>query len=78
MNTAWPTYQTAESVRPQARRQFVLFNDLFQQLDEEQRNSDPEVQGLLPVAEKLYPVGLPVQVNEQRQLLQRVLNSGAK
>ena len=27
----------------QARRQFVLFSDLFQQLDEEQRNSDPEV-----------------------------------
>lgn len=26
----------------QAKRQFVLFNDLFQQLDEEQRNSDPE------------------------------------
>ena len=26
----------------QARRQFVLFSDLFQQLDEEQRNSDPE------------------------------------
>ncbi|CAK9036173.1 unnamed protein product, partial [Durusdinium trenchii] len=27
----------------EAKRQFVLFNDLFQQLDEEQRNSDPEV-----------------------------------
>lgn len=26
----------------QAKRQFGLFNDLFQQLDEEQRNSDPE------------------------------------
>eukprot|EP00913_Durusdinium_trenchii_P000897 g834.t1 len=28
----------------EAKRQFVLFNDLFQQLDEEQRNSDPEAQ----------------------------------
>merc|ERR1712217_939416 len=27
----------------EAKRQFMLFNDLFQQLDEEQRNSDPDV-----------------------------------
>mmetsp|Transcript_2780 Transcript_2780/g.7462 ORF Transcript_2780/g.7462 Transcript_2780/m.7462 type:complete len:425 (-) Transcript_2780:255-1529(-) len=38
----------------EAKRQFTLFNDLYSQLDEEQRNSDPEV-------------------NEQRQLLTRVL-----
>jgi hypothetical protein len=28
----------------EAKRQFMLFNDLYSQLDEEQRNADPEVQ----------------------------------
>merc|ERR1712100_488794 len=41
----------------EAKRQFMLFNDLFSALDEEQRNADPEVQ-------------------EQRQLLARVLMGG--
>ena len=36
-----PEY-SRELPKHQAKRQFVLFNDLFQQLDEEQRNSDPE------------------------------------